>query len=268
MKLALSGTADSFVARLGRHLPRLANDAGGSTAAHEGQGCERRSKREREGMRPSVHWRHSTARRSATARSRGQALVEFALVFPIFIVLLLGTIEFAFVFNAVLSANYATRDASLVGAEAGSNPGADCVIIAQVLADMKPPVDSSQVTQIIIYRASLGGGPVTGSYTTSGNVWNRGGTTDCSAYGGSAALPYTRATNNYPEGLPNLVTGVGGRCTYLNGCPNNALRTRDTVGVEITYAYSWHTPLRNFVGLVGSGISVVRSNEMRVEPIL
>jgi Flp pilus assembly protein TadG len=203
-----------------------------------------------------------------SACSRGQALVEFALVFPIFIVLLLGTIEFAFIFNAVLSANYATRDASLVGAEAGSNPGADCVIIAQVLADMKPPVDNSNITQIIIYRANQAGGPVGGSYTAAGNVWNRGGPTDCSAYGGSATLPFTRTTNNYAEGLPNLTTGVGGRCTYLNGCPSNALRTRDTVGVEISYTYSWHTPLRNLVGLVGSGITVVRANEMRMEPIL
>lgn len=209
-------------------------------------------------------------RRGRHGRDSGQALVEFALVFPIFIVLLLGTIEFAFVFNAVLSANYATRDASLIGAEAGSNPGADCVIIAQVLADMKAPVDSSNVTQIIIYRANLGGGPVTGNYTTAGNVWNRGGTTDCSAYGGSASLPFTLlpADTHYPEGLPNLTTGAGGRCTYLNGCPNNTLRTRDTVGVQISYAYSWHTPLRNFVGLIGSGITVVRSNEMRMEPIL
>jgi hypothetical protein len=200
-------------------------------------------------------------------RDRGQTLVEFALVFPIFIVLLLGTIEFAFVFNAVLSANYATRDASLVAAEAGSNPGADCVIIAKVLADMTAPVDSSNVTQIIVYKANIGGGPVGGSYTAAGNVWNRGGTTDCSAYGGSASLPFTRAATNYPEGLPNLITGVGGRCTYLNGCPSNSLRRRDTIGVQISYAYTAHTPLRNFVGL-GSGFTVVRSNEMRAEPIL
>jgi Flp pilus assembly protein TadG len=56
-------------------------------------------------MRPSVHRRYSIAGRSTSSHRRGQALVEFALVFPIYIVLLLGTIEFAFVFNAVLSAN-------------------------------------------------------------------------------------------------------------------------------------------------------------------
>ncbi len=199
---------------------------------------------------------------------RGQSLVEFALVFPIFLVLLLSTIEFAFAFNAVLSANYATRDASLVGAEAGSAAGADCVILAKVLGDMTPPVDASKISQVIIYRANSSGGPVTGNYTTSGNVWTHGGSTDCSAYGGSATLPFTLTTANYAEGLPNLATGVGGRCDYINGCPSNALRTRDTIGVQVTYTYIWHTPLSNFVPLPAGSFQVVRSNEMRMEPIL
>ena len=202
-------------------------------------------------------------------REAGQTLVEFALVFPIFIVLLLGTIEFGFVFNAVLSANYATRDASLVAAEAGSNSGADCVIIDKVLADMRPPVDSNAITEIIIYRAGLAGGPyVNGSYVDSGNVWDRSGTTDCSAYGGSASLPFTLTSAQYTEGLPDLTTGLGGRCTYLNGCPSNTLRRRDTIGVQVSYTYSWHTPLGNFVGLSPSGFSIIRANEMRAEPIL
>ena len=172
-------------------------------------------------------------------------------MFPIFIMLLLGIIEFAFMFNAVLSANYATRDASLIAAEAGSNPGADCVIIAKVLADMQAPVDNTSVSQVIIYRAKPSGDPWNGSYTGSGNVWDRtgtianpSGTTDCSAYGGLAALPFAMTSSNYPEGLPNLNNGTGGRCTYLNGCPDNTLRTRDAIGVQLTYNYTWHTPLR------------------------
>ena len=59
--------------------------------------------------------------RPAGRGSRGQSLVEFALVFPIFLLLLFGIIEFAFVFNAQLSLNYATRDAALIAAEAGNN---------------------------------------------------------------------------------------------------------------------------------------------------
>ncbi len=214
-------------------------------------------------------------RRRRRNRSRGQTLVEFALVFPIFIFLLLSVIEFAFMFNAVLTANYATRDASLVAAEAGSADGADCVIIAAVLADMTPPVDAGQVSRIIVYRANIGGNPITGSYVTSGNVYDRtgsianpSGTTDCSRVGGSAAVPYALTAANYPEGLPVLATGNGGRCNFLNGCPSNGLRTRDAVGVQVTYDYTWHTPLVNFINFGGGGFTITRSNEMRMEPIL
>ena len=210
-------------------------------------------------------------RRTRQARNApGQALVEFALVFPIFLMLLLATIEFAFAFNAVLSSNYSTRDASLIGAEAGSNAGADCQIIKQVLADMTPPVEASKITQIIIYRANSTGGPVSGSFTGSGNVWvhSTSPTTNCSAFGGSATLPFKLTTTNYPEGLPDAITGVGGRCDFLNGCPDNAHRTRDTIGVQVSYTYTWHTPLPNFVPLATGSFTITRANEMRMEPIL
>jgi Flp pilus assembly protein TadG len=215
---------------------------------------------------------HRLSRRTPRRRSRtnGQSLVEFALVFPLFLILLLATIEFAFTFNALLSENYATRNASLIGAEAGSNTGADCQILKQVLADMTPPVDPSRITQVIIYRANASGGPLGGSYTGAGNVWVHATspTTNCSAFGGSATLPFHLTTNNYPEGLPNLTTGVGGRCDYINGCPTNALRTRDTIGVQVSYSYAWHTPLTNFIPLPVGNFTITRSNEMRLEPIL
>jgi Flp pilus assembly protein TadG len=223
-------------------------------------------------MRTGLQRHRSMVRPWTSSCAGGQGLVEFALIFPIFVVILLGMIEFSFVYNAVLSANYATRDGSLIAAEAGSNTGADCEIISKVLADMTAPADSSNVTQIIIYRANVGGGPYGGSYSGSGNVWSRTGSTDCSTYGGSASLPFTLTTGNYPEGLPDLTSdsgeGTGGRCDYLNGCPSNLYRTRDTVGVQISYTYTWHTPLGNFVGLPASGFSILRSNEMRMEPIL
>ncbi len=68
-------------------------------------------------------------RSARKARAGGQTLVEFGLVFPIFVMLLLGLVEFSFVFNAVLAVNYSTRDAALAAAEAGDAGGADCIIL-------------------------------------------------------------------------------------------------------------------------------------------
>ena len=50
-------------------------------------------------------------------------------------------IEFALLFNATLAVNFATRNASLLAAESGSNPWADCVILQEVEKDMGPPLD-------------------------------------------------------------------------------------------------------------------------------
>lgn len=33
-------------------------------------------------------------------------------------------------------------------------------------------------------------------------------------------MPFRMTTANDPEGLPNLMTGGGGRCDYLNGRPS------------------------------------------------
>jgi hypothetical protein len=84
-------------------------------------------------------------------RDRGQTLVEFALIFPIFIVLFFGMIEFGFLFNAQLSLNFATRDASLLAAEAGTSDGnADCVVLRKVDEDLSAPTDETRVLRVHI----------------------------------------------------------------------------------------------------------------------
>jgi hypothetical protein len=53
----------------------------------------------------------------------------------------------------------------------------------------------------------------------------------------------------------------------VNGC--GGLHTGlDTIGVQITYNYTWHTPLKGLLGFVGPGWTIVRSNAMEMEPVL
>ena len=71
------------------------------------------------------------ARRGNTSRSRqgerpdGQSLVEFALLIPLFLLMVVGIIEFSFAFNASLNTNYASRAGGLMAAEAGNASAAD-----------------------------------------------------------------------------------------------------------------------------------------------
>jgi Flp pilus assembly protein TadG len=194
-------------------------------------------------------------RRDHPERSRGQALVEFALVFPIFFTLILGVIEFAFVFNALLSVNYAARDAALAAAEAGDTPGADCVILQAVESAMEPPTDKARIQTVEIYEADANGNQI-GTPTT----YMRSSSTSCSFIDGTtASVPYNRTGNGYPE---------ANRCNILGGCDPLLTDSVDNIAVRITYTHVWVTPLRNFVGGNPGGLTFDRSSVMRMEPIL
>jgi Flp pilus assembly protein TadG len=201
---------------------------------------------------PLLPRRPSIGRRRA---ERGQSLVEFALVFPIFITLVLSVIEFALLFNATLAVNYASRDGALAGAEAGNQVGADCIILKQVDAAVGAPADRSKITQVQIYQ-STPNGVMIGSPTT----YNRTITPNnsiCAAVDGSSVM-WTQSVNGYPELA---------RCNILAGC-GGASTTVDNIAVRVFYSHSWVTPLRNFIGGGAGGFAVDRSSVMRMEPVL
>jgi Flp pilus assembly protein TadG len=193
--------------------------------------------------------------RHRSARS-GQTLVEFALIFPIFVTMLMGIIEFSFVFNAVLSVNFASRDAALAAAEAGDGAGADCVILAAVEAAIDRPAVDARIQTVEIYQASPDG-DLLGSPT----IYARTGSTTCTFIDGSTTTqPYTRTSNGY---------SVTDRCNILNGCDSSVVGDSvDNIGVRITYTHQWVTPLQNFIGGGPGGITFDRASIMRMEPIL
>jgi hypothetical protein len=189
---------------------------------------------------------------SPTRRHRqdGQSLVEFALVIPIFMTMLISFVEFAFAFNAVLATDFSSRDAALSGAEAGNVAGADCVILQTVESDMHAPADPDQIQIVEIYRTDSAG--AIGAAT----IWKRTGETDCRFPDGAiVTMPYTRTQNNYDE-----LT----RCNVLAGC-QDPVRPIDHIGVKVTYRYQWKTPIGQ---AISSFLDVPRSNSMRMEPVV
>jgi Flp pilus assembly protein TadG len=184
---------------------------------------------------------------------RGQSLVEFALVFPIFFVLLMGLIEFGLVFNALLSINFASRDASLIAAEAGNAVGSDCVILKKVEDAISAPSSTSRVTEVRIYNADKNGAQIGGQV----NVYARSGSTPCTLPSGAWTAPYSLTTGGYLE---------TNRCNFQAGCSGSG--GVDTIGVKITYHYTWFTPMGSFIGLGATDYTMVESNVMRMEPIL
>jgi Flp pilus assembly protein TadG len=185
---------------------------------------------------------------------RGQAMVEFGLVLPIFIVLVIGLIEFALAFNANLAVNFASREAALIGAESGNDAIADCRILQTIENSIDNPSDAARINQVRVYRAGINGNEL------AANVYVRGGLITCTFWDGVAnqtiSVNYTQTGFGYP---------VAGRCNQLQGC---GTQTLDTIGVAINYTHGWVTPLAEIVSLNGTGFTFTASNAMRMEPVL
>src|SRR5512142_69595 len=71
-------------------------------------------------MSPSL-WRHATGQRRARRSWRGQSLVEFALVVPVFFFLLAGAIDFGRLFYTYVGVTNAAREGAAYAAAAQIN---------------------------------------------------------------------------------------------------------------------------------------------------
>jgi hypothetical protein len=195
------------------------------------------------------------ARSSAGSRRTsegGQSLAEFAVVFPLFWMVLIALIEFAFAFQSVLAVSFSSRNAAVIAAEAGPAGMADCAILKSIEGDLTAPSSPSQIQKVDIYWTDSNGvirAGATTTYTRSGSA-----TIPCTVNGASFTVPYAPPS---PNGYP-----IASRCAVRSGCAGHV--GVDTIGVKITYRYAFHTPYGAVLG--GSGWTLERSSEMRMEP--
>jgi hypothetical protein len=185
---------------------------------------------------------------------RGQGLVEFALLVPAFMLLLLAMLEFGFLFDHTLTVQYASREGARVGSAlvngggtlgcgAGQSPNAatvDPLILQAVLRVLDSPgsrVDLTRIPEIRIYKADPSGNP-----TASVNVYTRSGTSYV-----LSGSPGWKACDRSNAGSPP-----------------------DSIGVSLTYTYQFQTALgpvlRFFGGTTFSSITVADRTVMAMNP--
>jgi Flp pilus assembly protein TadG len=200
--------------------------------------------------------------RAPNTAADGQTLVEFALVLPLLLVLMMGLLEFALAFQATLGINRASQEAALIASEAGNVDGADCLILEVIEGNIGAPNDRSNIREVQIQRTGPGGGVIYARQT-----FTRGGSFSCTMNDGTIrTVPYTQTTNGYPDQQ---------RCNILAGCPamTPPRTTVDTIGVQIRYQHDWRTPLAAALRLIdGTGPSGAtwtfqKRNVFRMEPM-
>ena len=69
---------------------------------------------------------------------RGATMVEFALIFPLLILLTVSLLELGLAFKDFLTLSFTAREAARVGSLAGNDPEADCHIIQSIVAASTP----------------------------------------------------------------------------------------------------------------------------------
>lgn len=220
-------------------------------------------------------FRGSRARRDG---QRGQGLVEFAYIVPVFMLILLAMLEFGFMFNHHLTLEYATREGARAGAamadgtvkdaECGAGPltGAkvDPLIMAAVQRVLESPgslVNRANITQVKIYEMPWNGTTPTGNQ----NVW---------LYSpGNAANPVVPCQPASPPG-PTPVKLAFHESFHgwdASAAARQTGATPDSIGVSITYDYSFVTPLAGVMRLLfGDTWGTIRMTDatvMALEPV-
>jgi hypothetical protein len=200
-------------------------------------------------------------RRRGDARHRGQGLVEFALILPSFLLILVGMVDFGFLFYSHMTLEYATREGARVGSAlaAGNPPTLPCAdvdghVVAAVqrvlqsagIAVRLDPSDPAKggVQWIRIYKATTN---LDGSGWATANNYNQW---TYSAGGGptvdGTALDFRQGTVNWSA------------CTRANGA------SPDAIGVAISYNHAWVIPTGPLFG--GGNFNLVDKTVMVLNP--
>ncbi len=189
-------------------------------------------------------------RRHARRRG-GQALVEFALVIPVFLLIVLGIAEFGFAFAHHITMEYATREGARMGAGLANGSATfhckdvdDQVVAAvqRVLTASGSQLDIDQVGEIRIFKADANG-----QEAGLANIWKPG------------KGPKVDGVNL----LFKLSTGNWDACSRSNA----GLGMTDSIGVSLAYDYRYVTPLGSLTGLVGTPVmSMADKTVMALNP--
>ena len=172
-------------------------------------------------------------------REGGATLIEAALIMPIMILILFGTLEIGLAFKDYLTVSYATREGSRVGALTGNAADADCAIVQSVLNTLGGASNMDRFQQIQIFAADPGTGDRIISKT---NTWTFVGNDpyDC-------ANDWT-IVENWPSTSRQVLFG-----------PTSEL---DILGVRVEYTHNWVTGLPPFSG----SFTVDEQTITRLEP--
>jgi Flp pilus assembly protein TadG len=193
----------------------------------------------------------------------GAVMVEAALLTPIFVFLLFGTLEFGGLFRDYLTINDATASGARGAAIAGNDANADYQILQGVKSSSEA-LSKTGIKKIIVYKATNSSTPVPANCkaltpTGTSAVGISGGSNPCNVYAGSNL--------NSPESPGFVDCSV--TSLQSNWCPasrkyaaksTNGNGPPDFLGVYIEFEHKFWT------GMFGNSFTITSTTVTRLEP--
>lgn len=202
----------------------------------------------------------SRLRRRARGKDRGAALVEAAIITPIFALLIFGILEFGMAFRDYLTVANVSRDSARAASAYGDDLYADYNII-QVVKQASKGFRPNEIQRLIVFNA----GSVNGSITNTSHPANAclaatvGINNVCNVYDSAdLALDKSHFGCKTTETLdkywcPAALNGQDGREIRASGPP-------DYIGIYVMARHNFIT------GLFGPGMNITDEIIMRIEP--
>ncbi len=192
-------------------------------------------------------------RARARAGDRGAVLIEFALVAPFLVLLVLGIFEFGNAWRQVGGIERATQAGGRTVSSQANGRYADYEALRAIDAATSG-LSGMEVTRVVIYNATGGSGTVPAA------CLNASQSGVCNRYTGSAVTSPSLAS--FPGGSSTNPSCAGG--IDSSWCPVNRVRTGSSpnrIGVHITAEY---TPVTGLIA--GPTIEVTRYAVFQIEP--
>jgi len=180
---------------------------------------------------------------SRDAGNRGSTLIEAAIVLPVILLVVLGTVEIGLAFKDFLTVGAMSRDGARIAALSARDAESDCAVLKGIAA-IGTQGDIDKIDDVQIYKAAEGTGAqgVTNTWT-----YNGGDADTCTVPRDPINDGWDPGTTGYPPSSRNTTIGS----TSL-----------DIIGVRITLTRSWITGFPPFRG----SFTVDETTITRVEP--
>ncbi|HEX8036419.1 MAG TPA: TadE/TadG family type IV pilus assembly protein [Ktedonobacterales bacterium] len=181
---------------------------------------------------PRARRKLAARRTSRRRRSRGQAMVEFALVAPVFFLMFFGVLEYALISSSITTFNFAAQDGARIGSILGRT---DATVDQQIVNDIVGRTSGFVVAKaqlIEIYRSDVAGSPPPSS--------------------GAVEMAYPPTTGS-----------ACSVCNWAVASRNDSLLNADYLGVRITYVYNYLTA---FLSGGASQLQLSAISVQRIEP--